>query len=234
VPRPTHTLPSPSSPRDVPAYGLTEAARYVRVPPATLRSWVAGRPYPRGQGRAFFNPLIQLADRRARRLSFSNLVEAHVLRALRTEHGVPIRAVRAALDYAERELDISHLLLREDLRTGAGDLFLASYGELIDLSRSGQLALRRVLETYLKRVDWDRAKLPVRLHPFVVQDAHPTTGIAIDPAISFGRPIVLRKGVSTSAIVGRIDANETVDAVAEDYGLTLEEVELAVLYERAA
>jgi hypothetical protein len=70
--------------RDVPAYALAEAARYVRLPTATLRSWVLGRQYPTAQGRADFPPLIRPASRKPPWLSFSNLIEAHVLRALRS------------------------------------------------------------------------------------------------------------------------------------------------------
>jgi cytochrome c oxidase subunit 2 len=36
--------------RDVAAYTLAEAARYLRLPPATLRSWVLGREYPTADG----------------------------------------------------------------------------------------------------------------------------------------------------------------------------------------
>jgi hypothetical protein len=42
-------------------------------------------------------------------LSFWNLIEAHVLRALRTEHAVSVKALRKALDYAEKELGIERL-----------------------------------------------------------------------------------------------------------------------------
>jgi uncharacterized protein (DUF433 family) len=52
--------------------------------------------------------------------------------------------------------------------------------------------------------------------------------------VAFGRPIVRRAGVSTEAIADRIDAGETVAAVADDYDLSTEEVEQAVLYSRAA
>ena len=58
--------------------------------------------------------------------------------------------------------------------------------------------------------------------------------IAIDPQIAFGRPIVARRGVSTQAIADRIDAGETVEELASDYGLARAEIEEAVLYERAA
>ena len=94
--------------------------------------------------------------------------------------------------------------------------------------------MRRVFEAHLKRVEWDEWKFPVRLYPFVSGESPADRSIAIDPKIRFGRPILVRTGVSTAAIADRIDAREPPQEVAEDYGLTMEEVEQAVLYERAA
>jgi uncharacterized protein (DUF433 family) len=221
--------------RDSPAYTIAEAARYLRLAPATLRSWVLGRRYPKVGGDGHFEPLIEPASKRPSVLSFWNLVEAHVLRSLRTEHGVSVRALREALSFAEQKLDVGRLLLREELRTGAGEIFLDRYGQLINISASGQLAMRRVFEEHLNRVEWDEWMFPVRLYPFVstnkFKQDHP---IAIDPTISFGRPVILRMGISTAAITDRIDAGETVEDIAEDYELSPMEIEQAVLYERAA
>jgi uncharacterized protein (DUF433 family) len=221
--------------RTQPAYGLAESARYLKLSPATLRSWIMGRPYPIKAGIGHFRPLMTLPTRTAPLLSFWNLIEAHVLRSLRTDHGVSIKALREALRYAEHELDIEHLLLRKDLCTDAGRLFLERYGELIELSASGQLAMRRVFNEHLKRVEWDKSQFPARLYPFI-SAALPESPrpIAIDPQIAFGRPIVQRAGVSTETIASRIDAGETVADLATDYGLTEGEIEQAVLYERAA
>ncbi len=220
--------------RDQPAYSLAEAARYLKLPAATLRSWVVGRAYPKGESVATFRPLLKPARKHPPLLSFYNLIEAHVLRSLRTEHGVAIRELRRAIDYAEHSLAIERLLLNKDLCTHAGKVFLGEYGKLINLSASGQLAMRRMLEEHLKRVEWNQWQFPVRLYPYV--SAEPTTErpIAIDPDIAFGRPVVIRAGVSTEAIAGRIDAGETIEALAEDYDLKPEEIEEAVLYERAA
>lgn len=221
--------------RDQPAYGLAEAARYLKLPAATLRSWVAGRSYPRAEGQGRFAPLIHPPARGPVGMSFWNLIEAHVLRSLRTEHGISIKDVRDALRYAEEALDVERLLLRKELRTEAGMLFLDRYGELINLSRSGQLAMRQLLERHLKRVEWDEWQFPVRLYPFLVnEDQLDQKPIAIDPKIAFGRPVVVRAGVSTATIAGRLDAEESVEEIAEDYGLTVEEVEQAVVFERAA
>ena len=220
--------------RDQPAYTLAEAARYLKLPAATLRSWTIGRDYPTAGRTAHFQPLIHAAKADPTQLSFYNLIEAHVLRSLRVDHGVAIKEVRAAIRYAESSLHIERLLLHKDLRAHAGEVFLDKYGELLNLSASGQLAMRRLLAEHLKRVEWDQRQFPIRLYPFLSGQSSADKPIAIDPKIAFGRPVVLRMGVSTTVITERLDAGESVVELAEDYGLTAIEIEEAALYERAA
>ncbi len=220
--------------RSQPTYSLAEAARYLKVARATLRSWVVGRPYKRADGVGHFRPLIHPPSHQPPVLSFWNLIEAHVLRSLRTEHGVSIKALREAVAYAEKSLNVERLLLSKELRTEAGRVFLERYGELLELSASGQLAMRRLFDEHLKRVEWDERQFPIRLYPFVSSEMVSDKPIAIDPAVAFGRPIVLRAGISTATIADRIDAGERVSELAADYGLTETEIEQAVLYERAA
>lgn len=226
---------SPAARCDAPAYTVTEAAGYVHLAPATLRSWVLGRGYATSAGARTFHPLIKAADRTRGLLSFNNLVEAHVLRALRTTHGTAIPQIRKALQYAERELGVDRLLLSRELCTDSVDLFLERYGQLINLSRSGQLAMKVMLELHLSRIERDDSAFPLRLYPFVHGDTvDAPRHITIDPAIGFGRPIIRRRGISTQVIVDRIDAGESVEALAEDYDLDPQEVQEAVVYERAA
>ena len=58
-------------PRSVPACSVTEAARYLRLPAATLRLWVSGRPNGARSGPRQFAPLLKLAEREAPTLSFT-------------------------------------------------------------------------------------------------------------------------------------------------------------------
>lgn len=221
--------------RDEPAYGPSEAARYLRLPPATLRTWLVGRDYPRGDSQATFHPLIRPASKQPLLLSFYNLIEAHVLRSFRTEHGVALAELRKAIAFAQKKLGVPRLLLSHELCAHGGEVFFDRYVELINLSRSGQLALRRVFEDHLQRVEWDEWQFPVRLYPYTgALQKEPERVIAIDPQIAFGRPIVRRAGVSTAAIVDRFDAGETIDELADDYNLSRQEIEQAVLYSRAA
>ena len=65
--------------------------------------------------------------------------------------------------YAERKLQLHRLLLSPELRTHAGEVFLDRYVELINLSASGQLAMRKMFEDHLQRVEWDEWQFPVRV-----------------------------------------------------------------------
>jgi uncharacterized protein (DUF433 family) len=220
--------------RHQPAYSPAEAARYLKLPQATLRAWVIGRDYPVTEGQGRFRALIKPARGKPPLLSFYNLIEAHVLRALRTEHGVSIKALRNAIAYAERTLKVERLLLQEDLRTHGGRVLVDRYGALIDLSASGQIAIRKALEDHLARVEWDEWKFPVRLYPYPTAALDGKRPIAIDANVAFGRPVLVARGVSTHAIAERLDAGESVADLAADYDLSPTDIEQAALYERAA
>jgi len=229
------TLYGHRDPRELAIYSVGDAAGYLHIPAATLRSWVAGRSYPTADGIASFPPLIPASSTHSGLLTFNNLVEAHMLRALRTRYGVPIRHVRPALSYAESELGINRLLLSEELQTSGGEIFLEKFGQLINLSKSGQLAVKKLLEAHLKRVERDEDELPKTLYPFLTGElADGPRTIVIDPRLSFGRPTVAGTGISTAVLAQRIDAGETVADLACDYGMDSARIEEAIVYEKAA
>ena len=218
------------NPRDVAAYAVVEAARYIRIPPQTLRAWASGQVYPQHVGRAPFRALISAPQSNPLRLSFNNVIEAYTLRALRRRHQVSMAAARTAMDVAEQVCQIQRLLLCPELRTHAGELFLEKYGELVNLNRAGQIAIKHMLHDHLNRIELDELQIPIRLYPA----ESGTRVIAMDPRVAFGRPIIARRGISTAAIVDRINAGESEEEIAEDYGLETEEVKEALVYDQAA
>src|SRR5205809_5153977 len=148
--------------RELPAYGIAEAAHYLLVPGATLRSWVAGMSY----GSGFFKPLIQPAATSPVSLSFINLIEAHVLAAIRRKHRVDMPAVRRTIDLLKKEFGSPHPLADYKFETNGVDLFVEHLGDLISVSQGGQLAIRQLLEAHLRRIDRDDKGFPLRLYPF--------------------------------------------------------------------
>jgi uncharacterized protein (DUF433 family) len=221
--------------RETPLYSLAEVAHHVHVPRATLRSWVQGRDYVAAGGLRHSPRVLVRPDPEDERFSFNNLIEAHVLRALRTRHGVPMNMVRGALAYAEAEHGIERLLIHDELEAAPGEIFLREYGRLLSLNHSGQFAIERVLRGFLRRVVRDAKGLPVRLYPFVAPGVYDDRKvIAIDPRLAYGRPSIESRGISTAILAERRDAGETIDELAESYGLDQADVEEAILYEARA
>ncbi len=214
-----HTFHKSGDLRDIPAYGLSEASHYLGIPKATLRSWVLGRHYPIEAGKQFFRPIIELPDKEKRLLSFVNLVESHVLEAIRQRHGIKFWRVRGAVEYLERHLDSRHPLAEQRFVTDGADLFVEQFGRLVNISRKGQLAIKELIQTYLRRIERDSAGFPIRLYPFTRERKpdEPKT-IVIDPYISFGRPVLAGTGIATTIIAQRYKAGESIEELAEDYG----------------
>jgi uncharacterized protein (DUF433 family) len=214
--------------RAVPAYTVAEAARYLSMPSATLRSWFAGI-------EDHFKPVIRWEVPGDPRLSFSNLVEAHVLRSVRTKHGISMPNVRKALAYVESRENIDRLLLHPGLRAGLGRLFLEKYAELIELAPSTQYVLAKALDQYLEAVAQDPMGVPVKLYPWIPDPAvGPKKSILIDPEVSFGRPVTSLRGITTAVLADQFDAGASIDDLADDYGLSPQAVEDALAFERAA
>ena len=217
-------------PRSLPAYTLGEAALCVRVPAATLRAWTSGRPYPTTSERRHSAPLIQLADSRKGLFSFVNLIEAQVLRALRKAHELSLQNVRKALHEYGRHEPKDHPLAFEDFQTDGLDLFVERYGQIVNLSRSGQIALQAALEEHLRRIQRDSLG-PVRLFPFVHGDGDPRQVVSVSPGVAFGRPVIEGTRIGTDDVVARIRGGDTPEAVADDLHLTNQQVIDACVFE---
>lgn len=198
----------------------------------TLKSWVAGRDYPVTGGEKHWEGLISRPDPNDSRLSFSNLIEAHVLLALRKQYRVKIKEVRTALDYAQTKYGIERVLLSPQLRATTGNVFISRLNEFTNVGKGGQAAMPEILEAYLERIEWDLVGLPRKIFPLTraAQLDSPKI-LAIDPKIAFGRPIVERKAIKTSTIAERFRAGESIADLAEDYDLEVLEVEEALRYE---
>ena len=220
-------------PRTMPLYSAAEIARITQVAPSTVRSWVFRAPI--GGGR-HSSPIIVPADIKARRLSFENLVEVHVLSALRREHGVTLQTVRKAVRFLQKRLDDKHPLASREMLTDGVHVFVQHLGKLVGASQQGQQALEDVIWPYLKRVERDLSGQSVRLFPITRLGADSPAlesprSVAVDPRMRFGRPFLVDCGVETSAIADRVRAGESIAAIVADFGVDKEAVEEAVRYE---
>lgn len=228
-------------PRDLPAYSVTEAARYLDIAPSTLRQWVSGRSYSTSTGPKSAPRLITPAKvGRPSLLSFHNLVEAHVLAGMRLDEKIIMPRVRQALDYVSQKMGVSRPLLSERFLSDGIRLFFRFIEEgengqaerVVDVSDDkGQVQISEAMSAYWRRITRDSLGVPIRLFPVVLRDLE-ARPITVDPRRSFGRPVVTDTGIPTFVLAERYRAKETIDEIARDFRLDREKVRIALRYER--
>lgn len=224
-----------TDPRDIPTYSISDAAKYLRIPSGTIRSWTVGRHYPISNGSNFFKPLIVTKDLKPRLLSFTNLVEIHVLRAIRKHHKIQLDKVRIALDYIDEQFQVSHPLARERFRTDGVDLFIERYGSLINASKCGQTDMKDAFNAHLERIEPDDTGLAIKLYPFTRSHEEDNPRIVvIDPRIAFGRLVIADTGIATSILAERYQAGDSIEDLAYDYDCDRLKIEEAIRCELPA
>jgi uncharacterized protein (DUF433 family) len=223
--------------RDDAAYRASEMAHILALPAGTVKAWAFGQNYTYRDGRPKrFVKLIDAADDKQRLLSFNNLCELYVLAALRRSHRIPMPVVRDSLDFVSRELQTQRPLIAREFLTNGLELFYREAGRLLNASRQGQHAMDGDFERALQRIERDTGGIPIRLFPFAVTsqgDTHTTStgAVVIDPRLAFGRPALVRSGVTTEVIADRFVAGDGPAEMAADYRVSEADIWEAIRFE---
>ena len=212
---------------ELPLYGLSEAALYLRVPIKTLEYWAFGR------GRVAL--LISVARKRPRAFSFMNLLECHMLASMRTLYDLHLPKIRRAVAHLNKTSGFAYPLIEQPLFTNRVDVLIKEIDKFINLSRDGQLAIPEIVEAHLERVEYDKTLGAFRFYPFVRErSATEPKFIVIDPALGFGKPVIAGTGISTAVIASRFNARESMPDLAKEYGLEEKQIEEAIRWETLA
>lgn len=205
-----------------PAYGVPEAAAYLKVPYQTLRYWLTG-----------FNArpaVVDPVETNPVRLSFLNLLECQVLAGMRRIYDVKLPKVRRALRQVAEDYPQPHPLVNQIFMTDRKNLFIEKVGRIINVSQYGQMDLN-FYEMHLERVEIGPKKM-IRFFPFVV---HPGSSepksIEINPMIGFGKPVIAGTGISTAIIASRFNARDSIADLAAEYECSQKQIEEAIRWE---
>jgi uncharacterized protein (DUF433 family) len=203
---------------------MVEAAHYARVPYQTLRYWT--------KGRHSIKPLIELASTDPPRFSFINLMECHMLSGMRRDYNLSILKVRAALLSLEQLAPSKHPLVDRQFETNRTDIFFREHDrELVNLNNPNQRHFREMLEMNMERISRTDAGSFI-FFPFVEKRSrYEPKMIMINPAVSFGRPVISGTGIPTAVLASRFHARESISELAREYGRTEKEVEEAIRWE---
>jgi uncharacterized protein (DUF433 family) len=87
-----------------------------------------------------------------------------------------------------------------------------------------QIAIKAVIEEYLKFVVWEEDRYPKRLRLKTYQGAN----VIIDPRFAFGQPVLARQKVRVEDILDAFWAGEGYVTIAKEFRVGADEVEAVV------
>ncbi|MGW3428734.1 DUF433 domain-containing protein [Streptomyces melanosporofaciens] len=196
---------------------VQETARHLDIPDRTLQRWLhhesaAGSPLVHG---------VQPVKRGWPSIPFVAIVEAYVLRSLRGYLSMP--KIREAAEAVRLAFGDEYGRATRRIATDGVDIFVEYADGDLARARDGQRPIREVITGYLRYIAWESGdQYPYQLRLRQYPDVAP---VIIDPRFGWGAPVVAENRVQVDAIVSLWEAGESLEAVADEYGLTRDQVE---------
>ena len=206
----------------LPAYTVSDAARFSRVAPQTVTNWTH---------RQLSSGPAALSGRSAREhLSYLELVEVAVVAVFR-QLGVSLEAISRTRRYMQTTFSAEFPFSAYQFKTDGMRLMLqwTEYeeapllNEVIVADVGGQLGWENLMATRLAEFDYEH---DIAL---VWHLAGRDSPVKIDPRLSFGAPTV--SGVPTWVLKGRWNAGESLDDIVDDFGIPESDAVCALRFE---
>jgi uncharacterized protein (DUF433 family) len=195
-----------------------ETADQLQIPERTVRHWLSQH--------AGGSPLVHSVPPERRgwpSVPFVALVEAYVLRSLRSLK-IPAHKIREAAADVREQFGTEYALATRRIATDGIDVFI-HHLDSDEVARAGdrQMPIRAVIDDHLKYIVWDDdddfpERLTLRRYDPAIAE------VVIDPRFAWGAPIVQPARVPVEAVLSMWRAGEPPVVVADEYGLSLDQV----------
>jgi uncharacterized protein (DUF433 family) len=215
-------------PSNLGIYLIPDAARILRVPMASLRTWVSGRTKESSERHYPAGPLVFNGAKADKYLDFHTLIELFTIAQLRAR-GVSMTVIRdARLELSER-FKTPHPFAMEGLMTSDRTL-IKSLNEdvLLELGTNGQTAFRKVIQPFCESLDFDQtSSLASRYYPLGRNQP-----IVVDPHHAFGRPVIEGTNITTEAVISLLRGGDAVEDIAESFQIDPQAIIAARTFEQ--
>ncbi|MEM9562162.1 MAG: DUF433 domain-containing protein [Actinomycetota bacterium] len=209
-------------------YTAATAADLLHVPTETLIWWLDGAK----RGDKTYPPVIRETATGSRNVTWAEFIEAGLLKQYRREHQVKLDELRRFIAVIRDRFGVPYPLAEKRPFVGEGRRLLLELqrefevpGELwLVAPTTDEVVLTEPGASFIHRVEWDE-NLAVAWRPH----DDPASPVRCSPDYRFGRPSI--GGISTNAIAEHVEGGEGEEDVADQFGLSVDDVQWALAYE---
>lgn len=208
-------------------YSLAEVSRLTGLDVRRVRHWFATTSNGVPRRPVFEADFPEIEDDLA--VSFHDLIDVYVAGLFR-QRGVSLHVVRKAYEVLKHDLQTDHPFCHEALYTDGTRIFIGLVNPVEDEAFTEVVTRQHYIPTlikeYLSKIDYCAAsQLAARWNI--------RTGVVIDPAVNFGKPVVENTNVSTWVLANSYFANgQDARLVAGLFGVEERDVLIAVTFSK--
>lgn len=211
-------------------YTIPDAARILGLSLPKVRRWLKGseqdNAVEEGPARYGIDPLGIEGTGSEKHMDFLSLIELYTIMRLR-EQRVSFRTIRLARDDLTQRLCVDHPFAAQSLFVDGSKLLTENDNLHYELGTNGQIAIRKVLEPFLQRVDFETStRMAERLHPMGREHQ-----VIVDPRRAFGRPIVEGTAITTEALASLFKGGESIEGLSQQFDLEEKAIQDALEFE---
>lgn len=225
-----HSQPMTVSVLNREMYTEAEAARLLGLPQGTLHYWLEGGTRRDKQ----YKPILRVEPQGSRTVTWSEFIEAGLVRQYRREHHVPMAELRSFIELLRDRTGSPYPLAHHKPFIYDRQLVMDAQDEagldadfcLVAVVRD-QLILTPAAQDFVERVVWeDDVAAGWRPHN------DPGSPVRIAPDMRFGLPAI--SGISTEVVWEHAEAGADDEEIAEMFDLALDDVRWALAYETSS
>jgi uncharacterized protein (DUF433 family) len=221
---------------EAPNYSLAEASRLVGISVYRVRRWLKGYEYTykitggNEIREGHQNAIVHFSDtKEAPYASFLDIIEMLFVKRF-LDHGFSLQKIRKAIDEAVDFLGTPRFA-RNVFFTDGSKIYLqmsSSGRNILTLMSRGQWAIAPIIVQLSEKIDFHNVTgLATRWYPLGIDGL-----IVVDPQISFGRPTIMGRGITTENIYDLyLGENKQIDSVSHWLDLPKNEAQAAVEFE---
>lgn len=215
---------------DMPMYSTAEVSRIVGINSTRVGRWIQGYGYVYRDGVRKQAPVIHRHGTEGTSYaSFLDLIDLLFIKGF-LDYGLSLQKIRKALFEAEQILGNNHFA-RDCFFTDGKNIYLQVKEEgkaILQLLANGQWVIPEIIRQLAHQIEFDKySGMARRWYPRGCDGL-----IVIDPLISFGRPIIVGKGIATSNIYDFFLAEKkSIKPVCDWLGISKREAEAAITFE---
>jgi uncharacterized protein (DUF433 family) len=210
-------------------YLVKDVAKILHLDYAKTHRWIAGY----WSGGLEENTRYTFGEHGNRAINFLSLIEFYTFFKLR-ERGVSSTQIRQLHHHLANLLGTRYPFATSPDFYIEGDrkkrkiVYFEYLNNLIRFDKKYQFSLR-LIEGFLKKIEFDANNLAVKFFPLAG-----SKNIVVDPKHQFGQPIVSGTNIKTQTLYGLYNGGESLEDISTLYNISLDKVQDAVAFQKAA